>query len=401
MIQSIDELRVVRARVTVINFQFPPVPANRCFGLQVLADAFYYVSQRQRETNLKQKAAKKLALRADARVIAYSEQLQSQHDQEFNRQLAEKAESEIARIVELEYSNFDKSDEWREANERGDEPAVSFAELDVSQLLEFQVADRQLLEHLVVGLTWETAMYARDETYDAFGHGRAPGYGRLDPNRRAPKAFSEAIQPIFSFGTEFSPPWPNYVEALGLGQADIPELLEIVATWDLSLTYSGFSAEECGPRHAWRALGQLHASSAVPSLLEALLYERNLEAMEYSVELPAVIGLLGPEAIGAVETFVARPDVDWSIKLVGLRGLIAITETDRSQHPAVERVVGSMLANYRNNSPYLNSMLINLMLKLDLVHPGLVKEVLEKKRCLAASLDRTAVDAFLKNHSSG
>lgn len=136
VIQATDETLTVRARVTIVNFQFPDVPINRCFALQLLADAYYYLKERPEETNLPGRDAAKLASRADPRLIAYAEQLQSRHDEAFNRQIAERAEAEIVRVVELEQCNFEATDAWHEANERGDQPSVPFAALDVSQVLE-------------------------------------------------------------------------------------------------------------------------------------------------------------------------------------------------------------------------------------------------------------------------
>ena len=138
---------VMRARVHLLNFQYPEVPANKCLALQISAEA----------------AA--LADRADARLEAIDSALKVWHDDAFNQELIALAEAEILRVVELECENFDKTPDWHARNEAGSPDLPPFRDLGLSQLLELEVADPRWLEHLEVGARWETAMYARDERY--------------------------------------------------------------------------------------------------------------------------------------------------------------------------------------------------------------------------------------------
>lgn len=393
-IERIED-RVLRVRVTTINFQFSPVPANRCFGLQVLADAFLHLSERDSATNQRQRTAHALAQCADPRVVAWSERLRLHHDEAFHRELVAMAEPVIVRIVELECRNLEKADAWNEANERGDAELVPYSELDVTQVLELEVADARLLAHLVPGLTWQTAMYARSE--ETFGCGLPLGYGGAAAPR-ATETYSARVERLFSFGKDFAPPWPNYVEALGLESGDVAELMEIVTTWDLSQTNAGFPLDACGPRHAWRALGQLRAVTALGPLLEAMLYQRHLEGFELMTELPTVIELMGPPAISLVEVFLARREVDWSFKLIGLRGIVAIALSDRTQQRHVEQIANALLANYRRNGPDFNGALVNQLLRLELEDASVVKEVLDEKWQAAAEVDPVAREAFMKRH---
>ena len=105
-----------------------------------------------------ERTAHALAQCADPRVVAWSEQLRLHHDEAFHRELVAMAEPVIVRAVELECRNLEKADAWNEANERGDPELVPYSELDVTQVLELEVADARLLAHLVPGLTWQTAM---------------------------------------------------------------------------------------------------------------------------------------------------------------------------------------------------------------------------------------------------
>lgn len=163
-IEALEE-RTVRARVLLLNFQYPEVPANKCLGLQLLADAYHALRDSYKDTNQTKKRATKLAAHACVRLVAYSEGLQANHDEAFNEQLIESAEAEIVRITELSNANFEKAAAWHAQNNSGSPELPAFRDLHMVQILEFEVADARLLDHLVVGLTWETRTSARDEAY--------------------------------------------------------------------------------------------------------------------------------------------------------------------------------------------------------------------------------------------
>ncbi|MEL6938387.1 MAG: hypothetical protein AAFO84_04260 [Cyanobacteria bacterium J06598_1] len=66
--------------------------------------------------------------------------------------------------------------------------------------------------------------------------------------------------------------WPNYVQEFSLSAADIPALIQMVTDEELNWA-SGESTEVWAPTHAWRALGQLRAKSAVDTLIGLLVNE--------------------------------------------------------------------------------------------------------------------------------
>ena len=159
------EARTVRARVLLLNFQYPEAPTNKCFALQILADAHHALRDSHEDTNKKKSDAEKLAARADARLVVYSEELEAKHDEAFAARLIESAEGEIERVVELSNANFEKAAEWHAKNDAGAQELAPFHSLGLTQVLEFDVADARLLDHLEIGLRWKTWMSARDERY--------------------------------------------------------------------------------------------------------------------------------------------------------------------------------------------------------------------------------------------
>jgi hypothetical protein len=155
--------RTLRARVHLLNFQYPEVPANKCLAMQHLADAV----TAQVTPPPGQGPEQGTAARADARLVALARSLHARHDAAFHQALIAQAEVEFLRVVELEWENFDKAADWHARNEAGSPDLLPFRDLGLTQLLELEVADPRWLDHLAVGSRWDTAMYARDERHGA------------------------------------------------------------------------------------------------------------------------------------------------------------------------------------------------------------------------------------------
>jgi len=100
--------------------------------------------------------------------------------------------------------------------------------------------------------------------------------------------------------------WPDYLE-LGLTQEHVPELIRMAIDDDLNWADSD-SLEVWAPIHAWRALGQLKAEEAIEPLME-LFHE--LEDSDWvGEELPVVYGMIGPEAIPQLATYLSDTSYD-------------------------------------------------------------------------------------------
>ncbi|MEN9224125.1 MAG: hypothetical protein Q6L60_08320 [Thermostichus sp. HHBFW_bins_43] len=107
------------------------------------------------------------------------------------------------------------------------------------------------------------------------------------------------------------PGWPNYLK-LGLTEAHIPDLIQVLQSrsWTREEELEEEPVTFWASIHAWRALGQLKAEAAVPVLLE-LLREADqgtgsLDEDWISEELPLVLGLIGPKAQPALQSFASE-----------------------------------------------------------------------------------------------
>ena len=96
--------------------------------------------------------------------------------------------------------------------------------------------------------------------------------------------------------------WPDYL-ALGLGQEHIPDLVRMAL--DEELWAGPETIEVWATIHAWRALGQLRAESAVEPLL-SLLHRIDDDQNDWvGEEIPQVMGMIGPAAIPALAAYLA------------------------------------------------------------------------------------------------
>jgi hypothetical protein len=100
--------------------------------------------------------------------------------------------------------------------------------------------------------------------------------------------------------------WPDYL-ALGFGPEHIPDLIRLAIDAELN-NADPDSLEVWAPLHAWRALGQLRAESAVEPLLSLFGILEDDEGYDWVMtELPEVFGLIGPAALPILTAYIADP----------------------------------------------------------------------------------------------
>ncbi len=126
----------------------------------------------------------------------------------------------------------------------------------------------------------------------------------------------------------YAPPenWPDYRTEFGLGPEHVDALIRLAC--DPALHEADPESDAIwAPVHAWRALGQLRAAEAVAPLLDLLLRLEEDEAVD--LELPAVLGMIGPPAIPLLADFVA----DRSAPMMPVVTAMTALEKIASRHP--------------------------------------------------------------------
>jgi hypothetical protein len=149
----------------------------------------------------------------------------------------------------------------------------------------------------------------------------------------------------------------------GIGPEHVPELIRLLQDEELA-GGDPESPEVYAQVHAWRALGQLRAESAIEPLLELLSQQEDDETWSDWVteEVPAVLGMIGPVARPAAA---ARLEQRGELKRVPTYYSQALTEI-ALRHPEVrQEVIGHLtraLEAAPQNDPSMNGFLLaNLM----------------------------------------
>ena len=154
--------------------------------------------------------------------------------------------------------------------------------------------------------------------------------------------------------------WPNYLE-IGLGPQHIPELISMATDPVFrSLEAEQESEEEdpdyWAPLHAIRALGQLHAETAVEPLVHLLAV---LEDDEWMLEeLPSVYGMIGPAAIAALSAYLSDASHDIYSRAYASNGLIDIAKRYPESREECISAISKQLELFEENDYELNAFII-------------------------------------------
>ncbi|MCA1598013.1 MAG: hypothetical protein LC769_03150, partial [Chloroflexi bacterium] len=150
----------------------------------------------------------------------------------------------------------------------------------------------------------------------------------------------------------------------GLGPASIPDLIRLVGD-EVFNEGDPDSPEVWGPLHAWRALGQLHATEAVAPLLDVL---SNNEGDDWvHEELPRVFALIGPAAIPLVAAYLADTSKTLTTRITPVTALEKIAEAHPEARDESVRALARQLESYKDNDPELNGFIISSLVQLKAV----------------------------------
>ncbi|MGH8354533.1 MAG: hypothetical protein ACRERY_13570 [Pseudomonas sp.] len=148
--------------------------------------------------------------------------------------------------------------------------------------------------------------------------------------------------------------------ALGLGEADVPELCRLAQEGTLYYEEAD-DFEAYGSVHAWRALGELKAEDAIDTLVGEF---RHAELDDWAAEeLPIILAQIGPSAILALSAYIENS-----------RGTLAgVTAAESLKaiaiaHPATREqcvtLLAAELARYAEQAPEVNALLMGFLIDL-------------------------------------
>ena len=166
--------------------------------------------------------------------------------------------------------------------------------------------------------------------------------------------------------------WPDYV-ALGLGLEHIPDLIRMALDEELHWADSE-SLEVWSPIHAWRALGQLRAESAVEPLL-GLLHRIDDDHDDWvGEEIPEVMGMIGPAAIPALAAYVADSSRGLWARVAASASLSEIGQRHPASRADCVATLTRLLEQYQDHDETLNAELVAGLIELHAVESAPVME---------------------------
>ncbi len=176
-------------------------------------------------------------------------------------------------------------------------------------------------------------------------------------------SYSPPVDQLLTYGeAQVGSPqnWPNYLE-LGPGPEQIPDLIRMATDEELNWADSE-SLEVWAPIHAWRALGQLHAETAIEPLLS--LFETLEDNDWVTEELPDVFGMIGRAALPALTAYIANITYDEWARI----NAIAAVEKIGSRWPETRSECVALLMDqlelFTENEPEVNGFLILSLVEL-------------------------------------
>jgi len=165
--------------------------------------------------------------------------------------------------------------------------------------------------------------------------------------------------------------WRDY-SALGLSAEHIPELARMVLDDDLH--QSGDENEGWAPLHAWRALGQLRAESAIEPLLQLLKRIDEEDDDWVQEDLPKVFGLIGPAAILGLGDLLGDADHGEWARITAGEALAKVVEQFPEYREQVVTIFTGQLHHFADQERIINAYLVSALCHLKAVESAAVIE---------------------------
>jgi hypothetical protein len=179
-------------------------------------------------------------------------------------------------------------------------------------------------------------------------------------------SYPEPVDKLLTLGElKFGNRWQDY-PSLGLSSEHIPDLIRMATDSALNQAASD-SKEVWAPAHAWRTLGQLHATAAAEPLL-GMLDEADRHQDDWALEdMPEVFALLGPCILPALAAYLAEPTHRTYARLAAIRGLAEMSKKFAETRAPALAVLSRQLEAAAGQSPELNAFLVDGLLDLKAV----------------------------------
>ena len=166
--------------------------------------------------------------------------------------------------------------------------------------------------------------------------------------------------------------WPDY-RTYGLGPEHIPDLIRMVTDEDLNTVQSD-SLQVWAPLHAWRALGQLRAESAVEPLTSLFHFVDDRHDDWIREEVPEALGMIGPAAISVVAAYLANASHGMWARVAAATSLEEIAKRYPESRSECVAILTRQLSQFEENTKTLNTFLIGPLIHLQAIESAPLME---------------------------
>ncbi len=190
--------------------------------------------------------------------------------------------------------------------------------------------------------------------------------------------------------------WLDYLDKFSFDATHIPELIRMATDPALNTADPG-TGEVWAPMHAWRVLGQLRAVEAIEPLIR--LWVRYKDDDYLHEDLPEAFGLIGPEALPALEAFMTNPSYGFRPRTSAARAIASIAEHHPKARAACVTALTRQLERLDDDIA-LNGFLIADLIDLEAVESApVIKQAFEASKVdptIAGNWDIVQVELGLK-----
>lgn len=186
------------------------------------------------------------------------------------------------------------------------------------------------------------------------------------------QTYHEPVASLMRLGDVRHQEWRDYL-ALGLTEAHVPELCRMILDEDLHWADSE-TDEVWSAVHAWRALAQLKAESAIPALIELLGRVDEYDDDWTSGDLPLVFGHIGQAAIEPLRTFLADFNQGFWARVAAAFGLAEMGQRHPEFRAECVAALSQQLAQFARQEDNFNGFLIGYLVDLQAVEVAPVIE---------------------------
>ena len=188
-----------------------------------------------------------------------------------------------------------------------------------------------------------------------------------------PEPYHDPVTQLLTLGdVRGKTEWDDYA-ALGLTAEHVPELARMVLDKDLHWADSE-GDEVWAPLHAWRALGQLRAETAIEPLLQLLDRIDDEDDDWAQGGLPKVFGMIGPAAIPGLRDFMADADHGEWARIAAGEGLVEMIERFPESREQTVAIITDQLRCFAEQERVVNAFLVDALCDLKAVESAAVIE---------------------------